>query len=174
MAAGKGGRPPILRLDPAPMVAVLDKHEVDFIVVGGYAVNAHGVIRSTKDIDICPDPDPANLRRLASALAELGAYQLDAGDLGPKEMPFAPDLEGLSGGGNFTLGTAHGRLDIMQWLDGVDGYAALERHAVERRFAGLDRVRFAGYDELVAMKQAAGRDQDKIDLQDLKAARGEL
>lgn len=164
---------PILRLRPEPLLGVLIKHKVKFIVVGGYAVNAHGVVRSTKDVDICPDPEPENLRRLAKALNELDVWQLGTEDFTADELPFQPDFRGLSEGGNFTLGSKYGRLDIMQKLDGVDGYSELSRNTVDRNFVG-HKIRFCGYDELVAMKKAAGRDQDRIDLRDLQAARGEL
>ncbi len=43
------------------------------MVVGGLAVGAHGVIRATPDLDLVPDPAPANMQALAKGLSELGA-----------------------------------------------------------------------------------------------------
>jgi hypothetical protein len=82
-------------------------------------------------------------------------------------------------GGNWTLMTKHGRLDVIQTFgfdggaDGEGSYDDLATHAVERDFLG-HRVRFCSYDDLLRMKRAAGRAQDKVDIETLKAARGEL
>jgi hypothetical protein len=153
--------------------ALIDDHGVRFIIVGGFAVAAHGRVRGTKDIDICPDPDPENLQRLADALEDLNAEPLEIEEL-EGELDLEPDLEGLSAGGNWRLATRFGQLDVMQYLSGLErGYAALDSHAEEREFLG-HRVRFCGYRDLIAMKEAAARPQDLIDVQDLRAARGEL
>jgi hypothetical protein len=77
-------------------------------------------VRATKDIDICPDPADANLRRLAATLAELDAKAIGLGDFaGSGELDLEPNLEGLKMGGNWTLTTKHGRLDAMRHLDGL-------------------------------------------------------
>jgi hypothetical protein len=67
-------------LDPAELFRRLSGAGVDYVLIGGLAVNAHGVIRSTKDLDICPAPDPANLRRLADVLSSLEVRQLGVGE----------------------------------------------------------------------------------------------
>ena len=149
------------RLEPEPLLAALVGGGVDFIVVGGYAVAAHGFPRATKDIDICPDPSSHNLRRLANVLAELEAE---------------PDLEGLEMGGNWVLNTKHGRLDVMQHLEGLGenggGWRELKPRAVSRTFLGHDCL-FCSYEDLVSMKAAAGREQDRVDLVTLAAQRHE-
>lgn len=153
-------------------------HQVDFVIVGGYAVAAHGFVRATKDIDICPDPSEANMRRLATALAELEATPIGLDEFAG-EFDLKPDLAGLKLGGNWTLMTKHGRLDVMQAFgfdtgtEGEGSYEDLAAHAVERNFLG-HRIRFCGYEDLLRMKRAAGRAQDKVDVESLKAARGEL
>lgn len=163
---------PVIPLKPDRLLDTLFDHEVGFIVIGGFAVAAHGHPRGTKDIDICPNPEDANLHRLATALEELDAESLAAEEL--PEFELTPDFAGLSAGGNWTLKTRYGRLDVMQHLEGFDqGYADLAPHTEERNFLG-HRVRFCGYEDLLRMKEAAGRDQDLIDIRNLKAARGEL
>lgn len=163
-------------LKPEPLLAVLAAHEVAFIVVGGYAVAAHGHVRATKDIDICPDPGEANLQNLANALDELEA-QLIGLDEFSGEFDLAPDLDGLKLGSNWTLSTKHGRLDVLQHIAGLGkdggGWKELSRHAVTRDFLGYQSL-FCSYEDLIAMKQGAGRPQDEIDIKSLKAARGEL
>lgn len=172
----QAGEPRPLR--PEPMLATLIDHEVDFVIVGGYAVAAHGVVRATKDVDICPEPTDENLRRLAGALAELDAKPVGLEEF-EGEFDLEPNLDGLKAGGNWTLVTRHGRLDVMQTFsfEGGDndegGYRDLAPHAVERIFLGY-KVRFCSYDDLLRMKQAAGRAQDKVDVESLKIARGDL
>ena len=162
-------------LRPEPLLAVLVAHDVDLVVVGGYAVAAHGFARATKDIDICPDPAEDNLERLAAALAELEAAPIGLDEF-EGEFDLEPNLEGLKMGGNWTLMTKHGRLDAMQTFsfdDGEGDYSDLAPHTVERTFLGHE-VQFCSYDDLLRMKRAAGRAQDKVDIESLKAARSEL
>jgi hypothetical protein len=164
------------RLQPEPLLRALIEHGVSFIVVGGYAVAAHGYVRATKDIDVCPDPTEDNLERLAAALEELEAEPIGLDDFEEGEFDLRPDLEGLGYGGNWTLRTKHGRLDVLQHLKGLGrdggGWRELAPHTVTRKFLGHDCL-FCSYDDLVKMKLGAGRPQDQIDVNSLKSARGE-
>jgi hypothetical protein len=164
-------------LKPEPLLRALVDHRVAFIVVGGYAVAAHGYVRATKDIDICPDPSDPNLENLAAALVELDAEPIGLDDFSADEFDLQPDLEGLRWGGNWTLRTKFGRLDVLQHIKGLaedgGGWKELSRHAVTRDFLGHQCL-FCSYEDLVAMKRGAGRPQDEIDVKSLKAARGEL
>lgn len=162
-------------LQPEPLLTTLVDHEVAFIVVGGYAVAAHGYVRATKDIDICPEPAAENLRRLADALAELEAEPIGLEEF-VGEFDLKPDLDGLQAGGNWTLKTKFGRLDVMQHLEGLGedggGWRELAPHAVNRSFLGHDCL-FCSYEDLLKMKRSAGRPQDEIDITSMKAARSE-
>jgi hypothetical protein len=94
--------------------------DVRFVVIGGIAVGVHGYVRATKDLDIVPDPDPANLTRLARLLHQLNAEHVGAADFSPDEFPFDPcDADQLAQGANFRLTTALGPLDLMQWVAGL-------------------------------------------------------
>jgi hypothetical protein len=165
-------------LRPEPLLAVLAAHGVEYIVVGGYAVAAHGFARATKDVDICPDPGEDNLGRLGRALTELEAVPIGLDEF-EGEFDLEPDLDGLRMGGNWTLMTKHGRLDVMQTFSfdeaagGEGSHRDLASHTVDRTFMG-HRVRFCGYEDLLRMKRAADRAQDRVDVETLKAARGEL
>ena len=63
------------------------------MLIGGLALAAHGVVRGTKDVDIVPDPDPVNIKRLAAALAAMSA-QVDLGDIDAAELGIQPDPPG--------------------------------------------------------------------------------
>lgn len=78
---------------------------VDFIVIGGVAVGWHGFIRATKDVDIVPDPDPDNLRRLAALLTDVSAEVDGAEDFDRHQLPDPTDPEVLGLGGNWVLQT---------------------------------------------------------------------
>jgi hypothetical protein len=153
------------------MLRQLAEHLVEFVIIGGFALSAHGVIRGTKDIDIVPDPRPENVKRLAAALRALGAEVMLAEDFDPSEHDLAPDEDGLSLGGNWVLRTSLGRLDIMQDVAGARSYDALRAAAVERDVPGAGASWFAGLDDLIAMKVAAGRPQDEVDVASLYRAR---
>lgn len=156
-------------LDVEALLSALERAEVRFVVIGGFAVGAHGYLRATKDLDIVPDPDPENLGRLADLLVELNASVLGVEEFSEDEV-VQPDANGLGMGGNFVLTTTHGRLDIMQLIGPDLEYADLDAAAVEDEVFG-HRVRFCGFDHLVAMKESAGRPEDEIDLKRLSESR---
>lgn len=158
-------------LDAERLFEALVAAEIRFIVIGGFAVSAHGYLRGTKDLDIVPDPDPENLRRLAAALSRLNAKVMGVEDFSKEEV-VQPDVAGLALGGNFVLTTNYGRLDILQLVSPDFEYQDLDATAIEDEVLG-HRVRFCGYEDLVEMKQAAGRLEDELDLKRLRAARGE-
>jgi hypothetical protein len=162
-----------MQLQPERLLAALQGGGVEFVVVGGFALAAHGYVRGTQDIDIVPDPAMPNLDRLAGALKRLRA-EIDIGDLSPEELGIGLDADALAGGGNFRLRTRFGPLDVMQDLRGMRSYEHLRKNAVEILLGDVPRpLLFAGYEELIAMKAAAGRDQDLIDIAELRRARGE-
>ena len=163
--------PELQPLDANTLLRTLAEHEVEFVVVGGLAVAAHGFPRATKDVDIVPRPERANRRRLYEALAALDAEPIELGEFRPEELPvpFTPD--GLDEGGNWALRTRAGRIDVPQWLAGVDDYEQLDAGALDVELPGVGRIRVAGYDDVVAMKRAAGRRVDLTDLEELERLR---
>ncbi len=121
--------------DPYELIGALAGAGVDYVVIGGFAVGAHGFPRATKDLDIVPAPDAENLRRLAGVLRDLGAVNYGTGDFDRNEFPFDPfDPRELKEGGNFLLLTHAGRLDVMQWVPGIEAdhaYGVLDADAIE-------------------------------------------
>ena len=151
------------------LVSLLEA-DVAFVVIGGVAVAVHGFVRATKDLDIVPDPQPANLSRLASLLRRLDASQVGEDEFGAGDFPYDPtDPAELARGGNFRLNTSLGPLDVMQWVAGIaddSAYGALASEAIGVAFRRR-QIQVCGLDHLLAMKRAAGRDQDLVDLREL-------
>jgi hypothetical protein len=141
---------------------------VDFVVIGGIAVMAHGFVRATADTDITADPDRTNLERLAAVLKDLEAVL-------PGADPIAGDptsARSLSFGGNPRFETTLGRLHIVQSPAGAPKYAELAARAEQVQLDDL-HLRICSYPDLVAMKEATARDQDRLDLVALREARDE-
>jgi hypothetical protein len=143
--------------DPVPILEALVRHDVDFVLIGGLAGTARGSAHVTYDVDVAYERSQPNLERLAGALAELGATLRGA----PPDLPFVPDAETLAAGLNFTLHTKFGSLDILGEPAGAPRYAALKAGGSEEAAWGLT-IRVASLDHLIAMKEAAGRDKDKL------------
>lgn len=163
-------------LDPDALLRCFAGAGLRYVAIGGLAVNAYGVIRATKDLDICPDPDPTNLSCLAALLRDIDAAQIGMEDFRAEEMPSDPtSVDDLLQGGNYRLTTRLGPLDIMQWISGVPGDLAYVTLAAEAMVVELDdlRIPVCSLAHLRAMKRAAGRPQDLQDLADLAAAHGD-
>ncbi len=139
---------------------------VDFVVIGGVAVIMQASPRFTKDLDICYDPGHENLERLAAVLVKLEA-KLRGVD---EDLPFVPDARTLRRTQILTLTTVDGGMDLLVDPDGSPSYSALRRRASRVEFDGVS-VLVASVDDLIAMKQAAGRPQDLVDLESLEIAR---
>jgi len=116
-----------------------------------------------------PNPEPENLEKL---VAMLDAQVEGAGEFKGEELPDPLDPEALALGGNRVLRTRLGRFDIMQWIGDDPPWEKLSPTAIEAEIGGLP-VKFASYENLIALKEHAGRPQDLIDLQRLREARGE-
>jgi hypothetical protein len=157
-------------LNAGELVGALHAAHIDYVVIGGFAVAAHGFVRATKDLDIVPSGDAANLARLAAVLRDLGAELFGTDEFDPDEFPFDPlDPAQLAEGGNFLLLTRFGRLDMMQWVPGIDADQAYERLRCAAVPTELDGhpVLVCSREDLIAMKRAAGRPQDLVDLREL-------
>jgi hypothetical protein len=139
-------------------------------------LDADRILRTllANEVQIVPAPDPANRHRLFAVLSQLDARPLEIGDFRPEEMPVPFTPEGLDAGGNCALATNAGRVDVMQWIPGIDGgYERLRANSVHDEVPGVGRLRVAGYEDLVAMKRTAGRPVDMADLDELARVREE-
>lgn len=146
-------------LDVDRIVGTFRRHEVDFVVIGGIAVLAHGHPRATFDLDFLADPGTENMRRLAVALSELDAkvrgVDADLLDVDPT------DPRQLASGANWTLTTAAGWVDFMPGAEGRREYLEIVADAVPVRNGSF---RVVGLDDLIRMKRASARDKDLDDI----------
>lgn len=159
--------------EPDDLLLALTRARVDFIVIGGVAVGVHGFVRATKDLDIVPNPAPENLSRLARLLVDIEAQHVGIGDFAAEEFPYDPTSPAqLAEGANFRLDTAHGPLDIMQWVAGIDADLAFNELTSQTLTVPFrdTQIRVCGVEHLRAMKRAAARPQDLKDLEQLDGA----
>jgi hypothetical protein len=144
--------------DPRRIVDTLDRHHVDYVLVGGYAAQLYGARRPTYDIDITPSTALDNLQRLSRALRELGAgIRVDGLAEG---LPFDSTAESLRGMQMLNLRTPLGDLDLTFAPAGFpDGYQGLLPGAHPHRI-GHVTVQVADLDDVIKSKTAAARPKD--------------
>ena len=144
-------------LDAVALLEVLERHRVQYVVVGGYAAELHGSLRRTVDIDVVPRTTADNLDRLAAALRELQAT-IRTDDL-PGGLPFSPSGEAMVGKTMLNLVTLHGELDLNFTPSGTAGYEDL-RTAATTFDVGRVQVQVASLADVIRSKTAAGRPKD--------------
>ena len=144
-----------LEKDILDFVALCNKHEVRYLVIGGYAVSIHGHPRSTKDIDVCIEMSELNASKMISVINEFGfgSLKLDKEDFLKKDLVTQ-------------LGFPPLRIDILNDLDGVN----FEEAWNNKKIVTFEHVpvNFIGYNALLIVKQKSGRSQDIADIELLK------
>ena len=136
------------------LLALLNAHAVDYIIVGGYALAYHGVPRFTADLDILVKVDAENSSRIIQALGEFG---FESPELTAEDFQ-RPD-------GVVQLGVSPVRVDILASLTGVSWEEAFLGR-VEGEYGDVP-VHFIGREQLVANKRALARKRDLADLEAL-------
>jgi hypothetical protein len=151
-----------------PIVEVLDRHGVEYIVIGGMAAVLAGALRPTYYVDLCCNRTSDNLRRLAAALKEMKPTLRGA----PPDLPFLLDEKSLALGSNFTFDTALGPLDLLGWVEPVGDYAAVKQHAREVPFGG-HQLLVLTVDGLIRIKEHVRRPKDEAALAELRSIQRE-
>jgi hypothetical protein len=140
--------------DFVDLLRAFNAHEVRYLVVGAYALAAHGRPRATGDLDIWVEPAPGNATRVMHALASFGA-PLDQ----VAEADFAhPGIV-------FQMGLPPGRIDVLTELTSLTF-----EEAWATRLAGVlggVAVSFIGRDAFIRNKRATGRARDLGDVESL-------
>lgn len=140
----------MLNKDYKEMLQFLLEEKVEFILVGAYALGAHGYPRATGDIDIWVKADENNSKKTYNALARFGAPldQINVND-------FA--IEGVI----FQIGVAPRRIDIITKIDGVT-YDEANEDKIVVEVEGL-KLPVLSLDKLIKNKLATGREKDELD-----------
>lgn len=144
--------------DYLDMLKCLNAAHVDYLLVGGWAVNLYGYVRTTVDLDVWILADAANARRVCRALAAFGAPMA-----GVNQKDF--EHEGLV----FQIGVAPCRIDVITKIDGVR-YSDAAGRASSRQIDGIP-VRVISVEDLIANKRASGRTKDLADAEILEGLR---
>lgn len=155
----------ILGPDLPGVVADANRAGLDFVVIGGFAVIAHGYPRSTKDSDLLVPDGPDADRAIAQFLQLAEARRFSDG----KEL----SVEEIGSTHHLRVDSRHGVIDIMRGgLPPLD-YDTVAARAINATWRD-EPVRVAALSSLVGFKRLAGRTQDKADLEALERANGEL
>jgi len=138
------------------ILSILSEKKVKFLLVGAYAMAAHGYPRSTMDIDLLVMPDPKNAKLVMQALNDFGAYTFDLSE---------DDLqkEGLI----FQIGVAPCRIDIITSIDGVKFEDAYE-HSNIIDIEGIP-IHVLSIQDMIVNKRASGRAKDLADIEMLES-----
>jgi hypothetical protein len=151
-------------LDVERLLRALVDGRVDFVVIGGVAAVLHGSARATFDLDICFANEAGNLHALGGVLTSLDARLRGVAE----DVPFVADGATLKRVDVLTLSTVAGDLDVLRVPSGAPRYDVLRAHA-DRFDVGGFEVLVASIEDLIAMKTAADRDKDRLDLAELEA-----
>lgn len=168
-----GGLASSPQFDPDRILRVLDRHRVDYVLVGGVAARVHGAQRATADIDCVPATTKENLDRLAAVLVELGA-RLRVGGMTDEEamqLPLRLDAATLSAFGSSTWTTDAGPLDLLVELRDPAGgrhpYTDLALRATEVSVGELT-IKVASLKDVIGSKLFAARPKDLEALPELQ------
>ena len=145
----------MLNEDYKDMLQALADEKVRFLLVGAYALAAHGYLRATMDIDIWVMPSPWNADAVLRALQRFGAplHDLTAADL---------QAEGTI----FQIGVAPRRIDIITTASALDFEETFER-SLTVDIEGIE-VHVPSLDDLIRNKRTAGRTKDLADAEALE------
>jgi len=140
----------MLNQDYKEMLSILLENKVDFLLVGAYAMAAHGFPRATADLDIFIRPDVENSKKVYNALVDFGA---------PMDSVTIQDFE--KPGTIFQIGVIPRRIDVINEIDGVS-YEEADKDKVIVNIEGL-KVPIISKSKLIINKRAAGREKDRLD-----------
>jgi hypothetical protein len=152
--------------DPDEILRILDRHRVEFVLIGGMAATLHGSDVVTFDLDVAPRSTRDNLDRLSAALKDLDASLRVEGDQ-PGGVAFDPHWELLARTQVLNLVTRAGDLDIVMKPAGSSGYDDLRRDALAISISGVS-ILVASLADVIRSKEAANREKDRAVLPALK------
>jgi hypothetical protein len=151
--------------DARELFRALAHHDVEYVTIGGLAIQAYGGRRLTQDLDVAIAASTENLARLAGALLDLDARILGPEGRHSRSVPTAPLLASSD---QWHLITVHGPLDIITLPAHLGSFADMRARAHEVPLGDLS-IPIAHREDLLKMKRAAGRPQDLADVRLLES-----
>ena len=139
------------------LLLALNSNNVQYLIVGGYAVNYHGYRRTTGDIDLWIKPGDANKEKVISSLKSLHVNTDVLIEL--TKMDFTKPLVFIDGEEPF-------KIDFMTYVSGVDFEEAWSQK-IDENFDSI-AVQFIHFDHLIISKFTTGRAKDKLDIEELQ------
>lgn len=151
--------------DARELFRALARSEVEYVTIGGIAIQAYGGQRLTQDLDVAIASSKENLERLATALDDL-----DARILGPdgQRSKIVPSAGLLGSSDQWHLITDHGPLDVLRLPAHLGSFAEMRERAHEIPLGDLT-IPIAHREDLLEMKRAAGRPQHLADVKLLES-----
>ena len=142
-----------IQQDFQELLKLLEKHKVEYMIVGGYAVAFYGYPRFTKDLDVFYSLTSENVSFLKKVLMEFGF----------KENSLSDDLFEKSN--IIKIGIEPVRVDFINEIDGVE-FSTARKSVVKGKYGDVE-VTFIGKKDLIKNKKSTKRIQDKADLEKL-------
>lgn len=153
--------------NPLIIFEILKEHGVEFVIIGGHAVNYHGYVRTTEDFDIIVKADDANSHKLFETLSKMNACwitdEIDPETKIEKTRPVT--LSYMNNNHLMMLCTDHGYLDIFDFIPGFPEVPVGDIFATCDESLGL---KYISLEWLIKIKQKSGRSRDLDDLENLK------
>jgi hypothetical protein len=139
-------------------LSLLNSARIEYLLIGGYAVNLHGYHRATKDMDVWIATKPQNLSKLIDVLVQFG---FKAGSLRPEDFTGEQSV--------FRMGVPPCRLELLTRISGVD-FDSCHQRRVMMNVDGID-VPVISYEDLKQNKISSDRLKDKADVEELERKR---
>ena len=136
--------------DFADFIRILKRHRVRFLVIGGYAMAHHGLVRATNDVDVLIATDSANAARVRAASREFVGVEPSAEALRPPR-------------GMFRIGPPSAHVDVTTKIDGIGDFERAWRRRSRGEFFGV-RVGYLSIADMLRTKRAAARPKDLGDV----------
>ena len=136
--------------DFSEFIRILVRHRVRFLIVGGYAMARHGLIRATNDVYVLIDTRETNAARVRAATREFVGAEPSAKALKPPR-------------GMFRIGSPAAHVDVTTKIDGIGSFDRAWDCRVRGDFFGVP-VAYLSLDDMIRTKRAANRPKDHADL----------
>ncbi len=146
----------IFHSDFKEFLILLNKHEVKYLIVGGYAVSIYSQPRNTDDLDIWIEAKEENAKKVLKALDEFGFGSLNVTIMDLTKKDFV-----------IQLGYAPVRIDVLTGVSGLDFENVFSNKEIQK-IPGIGKVNFISYEDLVVNKRKSNRFKDKQALEWLK------